>query len=186
MEAYDAAVQEGRTNPCAYVQSLGLKGFYRSCIYKWKKTRQQDSWTVMRAASPRLAKKYRELPDVLRNLLGKQRKFIQRASNASGSATCILPAAFQDMVASAVVERIDLGEEVDFNYVVALLEVAIEQWNLCVKSMKEEMESPHAILEGIEHRGNFEPEDLDTAVNDMRAQSQMLREIALPPTSNAF
>lgn len=102
MEAYDAAVQEGRTNPCAYVQSLGLKGFYRSCIYKWKKTRQQDSWTVMRAASPRLAKKYRELPDVLRNLLGKQRKFIQRASNASGSATCILPAAFQDMVASAV------------------------------------------------------------------------------------
>lgn len=74
----------------------------------------------------------------------------------------------------------------DFNYVVALLEVAIEQWNLCVKSMKEEMESPHAILEGIEHRGNFEPEDLDTAVNDMRAQSQMLREIALPPTSNAF
>ncbi|CAL1171482.1 unnamed protein product [Cladocopium goreaui] len=183
MVRFEQAVSDGDDKPAKAVEEM--KGYYRSCVYKWRKTRRQDSWTIICAASPRLAKKFRELPDCIRSFLGKSRKFPNRASAVDESSTCILPVPFQDLVAAMIVERIDVGEEVDFHYVSSLLEAAIEQWNECVGILKKELESPEAILKEIDAGEATSERDWEAGIEKIRAQTQMLRTISLSKSDGA-
>ena len=183
MVRFEQAVSDGDDKPAKAMEEM--KGYYRSCVYKWRKTRRQDSWTIICAASPRLAKKFRELPDCIRSFLGKSRKFPNRASAVDESSTCILPVPFQDLVAAMIVERIDVGEEVDFHYVSSLLEVAIEQWNECVGILKKELESPEAILKEIDAGEATSERDWEAGIEKIRAQTQMLRTISLSKSDGA-
>lgn len=81
----------------------GMKGFYRCCMYKWKAQRQKDSWSLICQASPVLAKKWKELPDVIRKFLGKKSKFTHRTVEGQPSTTSIIPQALVDVVAESVV-----------------------------------------------------------------------------------
>lgn len=107
MVAFDAAVQDGNPQPARRVASLKLKGYYPSCVYKWKHARKRDSWSVICAASPKLAKRFRELPDSIRQFLGKPQKFSSRAAanSESSGATSILPEPFRNMIAEIIVPR---------------------------------------------------------------------------------
>jgi hypothetical protein len=85
-----------------------------------------------------------------------------------------------------IVERIDVGEEVDFHYVSSLLEVAIEQWNECVGILKKELESPEAILKEIDAGEATSERDLEAGIEKIRAQTQMLRTISLSKSDGAY
>lgn len=84
------------------------------------------------------------------------------------------------------VERIDLGEEVDHAYVSSLLEAAIQEWNSCVRALKSELESPEAILKKLEDSGAVEDGEVEETINKVRAETAMLREIALKPSDANF
>ena len=76
MKAYDAAVGRGSKTPCKDIEQM--KGYYRCCVFKWKKQRKLDNWPLITAACPAIAKKHRELPNILRKFMGKDLKFASR------------------------------------------------------------------------------------------------------------
>eukprot|EP00438_Fugacium_kawagutii_P036377 Skav223643 [mRNA] locus=scaffold46:608748:609365:- [translate_table: standard] len=188
MRAYHQVVADGVKKPAKAVADKNLKGYYHSCMYKWKRQRREDSWDVICAASPRLAKKYRELPNVIRNFLGKAKKFQSRtpADDVSKTKTSILPLPFQEMVGEVVLERLEWGEEMDFHFVSSLMATAIEQWNVCVQSVREELMSPQAILQHIEEQGITEQKDIEAALESIQEQTSSLKEISLKPADGEF
>lgn len=102
MKAYDKAVADRSVrNPAQAVSEM--KGFYRCCIYKWKKQRVRDQWTLLCSTCPRLMKKAKEVPNVMRDILKMDKKFTFRKGKGSEeTGTCILPAVFERVVADCV------------------------------------------------------------------------------------
>lgn len=103
MKAYDDAVESGSRTPAKDVEHM--RGYYRCCIWKWKKQRKMENWSLVAAASPRLAKKHSELPDILRKFMGLKCKFKSRKpAHASSECqhTSILPPALTDVVGAMV------------------------------------------------------------------------------------
>lgn len=104
MKAYDRAMEEGDPRPAHTVAKLKLKGFYPCCIYKWKKLRSRDSWSLLCAACPSIAQKHHELPNILRSFMGRKGKFQTRTpSTGSDDYTSILPDSFTEIVHATVV-----------------------------------------------------------------------------------
>lgn len=97
MRAYDEAVDKKIHNPAEYVKSLNLKGFFRCCIYKWKKSRVQQQWTLICQAAPKLAKRFKEVPNCLRKMIGLGVKFNIRTKQDGASST--LPVGFENVIA---------------------------------------------------------------------------------------
>lgn len=108
MKKYDEALAQHKPNPCAYVESLGLKGFYRCCMFKWQKKRVTDRWGDICRIAPKIAQKYREVPDIIKQFLGKPKKFAARNNSNSEDpdSTCIFPHHFQQLVGEAVAAQL--------------------------------------------------------------------------------
>lgn len=103
MRAYDKAKADGVQNPCQHVASLRLRGFFRCCMCRWKRARQEDQWGLLCDASPRLAKTYREVPNVLREIMGRKLKFGHRSSATEEGSAAILPVDFERAISDCVV-----------------------------------------------------------------------------------
>ena len=103
MQAFDKAKADPNIDqPYKYVQDQKLRGWYRCCVYKWKNTRKRDHWTLLCTASAKLAKTYKELPNVLRKMLGHEMKFSRRTSGVDPASTCTLPSTLLNEVSSMV------------------------------------------------------------------------------------
>ena len=103
MAAYEKAKKDASIkHPMKHVAGLGLKGFYRCCVYKWAKARASQQWSLLCSAAPKLCQKYKEVPDSLRKLVGAKLKFQTRAS-AKGQGSTVLPAALISTVSDYVV-----------------------------------------------------------------------------------
>ncbi|CAK9003637.1 Malate dehydrogenase 2 [Durusdinium trenchii] len=135
MRAYDEAVDKKIHNPAEYVKSLNLKGFFRCCIYKWKKSRVQQQWTLICQAAPKLAKRFKEVPNCLRKMIGLGVKFNIRTKQDGASST--LPVGFENVIADYAAERISLGEEVTNRFIKNTLAIGIDQWNHAVSMVHE-------------------------------------------------
>ena len=107
MKAYDKAVEEKHPTPSKHVEGLRLKGWYRCCYPKWRKVRDKHNWPLICRAAPKLAKRYRECPDVIKEFLGQPKKFLARCKSSEGT-TSILPMQFQTTVANSVAARLRL------------------------------------------------------------------------------
>ena len=103
MKKYDELREQGVKNPCAEIQKLNLKAYFRCCVYKWQKVRKQEMWPTICAVSPRLAKQCKEVPNHLRRMLGLKDKFTKRATSRMPDSTTILPTALETAVAELVV-----------------------------------------------------------------------------------
>ena len=103
MKAYDKAKEDKAPNPCRWVEEQNLPGYYRCCFYKWKKERQQHHWSLLCSSAPKMMKRCKEVPNLLKDMLGLKKKFCQRAAKESPDMTSILPAAFERVVADCVV-----------------------------------------------------------------------------------
>lgn len=103
MQAFDKAKADPNIDqPYKYVQDQKPRGWYRCCVYKWKNTRKRDHWTLLCTASAKLAKTYKELPNVLRKMLGHEMKFSRRTSGVDPASTCTLPSTLLNEVSSMV------------------------------------------------------------------------------------
>lgn len=85
-------------NPQLYVENLKLPGYYRCCLYKWKKSREMQQWTVLCSTAPRLMQRCKEVPNNLRKVLGLPKKFLQRRSTESNELSAIMPSALETAV----------------------------------------------------------------------------------------
>ena len=103
MKAYDDAKASGDKNPAKAVAHL--PGYYRCCMYKWKKQRKTQQWSLLCAVAPKLARKHHEMPDCLRTILKEAGKFGQRTPQGGDSEkeTNILPPEFTQIVSDTVV-----------------------------------------------------------------------------------
>lgn len=103
MKAYDRAKSDPNIrNPCKYVEGLQLKGFFRCCIFRWKRPRKENRWTLLCEACPALAKVYREVPNVLRKILGKEVKLRTRKKGDGDQCSSILPADFEKAITDTI------------------------------------------------------------------------------------
>ena len=102
MAAYEKAKLEKVKNPAKHVASLGLRGHYRCCMYKWAKPRLAQNWPLLCKAAPQIAKKFKEIPDVLRKFMGLKGKFRARlSSNETGQKT--IPSSLMSVVSDCAV-----------------------------------------------------------------------------------
>ena len=107
MQKYDEAMEKGVKCVDKYLKSLKLKAWYRCCQYKWKKPRKEEMWTTICLVAPKIAKRYKEVPDVVKGFLLKPKKFHARASKGGpeGSST-IIPAEFRHILGAAIVAQL--------------------------------------------------------------------------------
>ena len=106
LQAYDDARKNPEIScPAKHVEQMGLKGFYRSCIYKWQKQRVSQKWDLLMAVAPKVANTWKETPNKIRALLGHKLKFDARASRNDNSSTSMVPASLQEIVAQTVVPQ---------------------------------------------------------------------------------
>ena len=101
MEAYDKAKEAGNKSPAKAVSHM--KGYFRSCMYKWAKARARENWSLICRAHPRLAKRHRELPDLLRKFMGQTKRVKSRAAEPNSEYTEVVPPEFEEMVCQALV-----------------------------------------------------------------------------------
>lgn len=102
MQKYFEAKNNGEKFPCKAISHM--RGYYRCCVFKWAKRRIKEHWEVFCKASPKMAKRFKECPDILRNFLGNPKKFQSRClKQAEPGTTCILPQHFVDLVGESVV-----------------------------------------------------------------------------------
>ena len=101
MASYEKAKEAGDPSPAKSVERM--RGYYRCCMYKWAKSRRKENWPLICRACPRIAKKNKELPDILRKFMGVQSKFKSRAPTRDQCEyTNILPPEFEEIVAESV------------------------------------------------------------------------------------
>ena len=103
MQAYDEAKLRGDPQPGKVIKNM--PGYYRCCVYKWKKVRVKDEWALVCRACPRIASANKELPDVLRRFMGRTTKYKSRRPNAvptESSYTNLLPAEFEAVLSDAI------------------------------------------------------------------------------------
>jgi len=106
MVAYAEAKQNGHKQPAKVVAKQGFPAYYHGCIFKWKKIRERDQWPTVVAVAPKLAKKHKEVPDFIRQMLKQPTKFHSRvASKGDDGSTCILPPTFVELVSAHTVTR---------------------------------------------------------------------------------
>ncbi|CAK9101123.1 unnamed protein product, partial [Durusdinium trenchii] len=101
--SFKKEVYETMLNTNGLAQSIGFKGYYRCCLYKWKKQRASQMWDLIAQSSPRVAQRRKEVPNGVRLAMGKALKFGTRAKANDSGATTIVPAELQELVAETVV-----------------------------------------------------------------------------------
>lgn len=107
MQAYDEAKADPKIkNPCSHVEKMKLPGFFRCCIFRWKKPREDQKWTLLCHACPHLAKRYKEPPNILRRIIGHEVKCKHRLTEDGG--TSCLPPEFESAITSCVVPRTEV------------------------------------------------------------------------------
>ena len=116
MAAYDEAKSIGMPRPAAHVESLKLKGYYRCCFYKWQRVRRNEHWTLICSSNPALAKKYRELPNSLRSMVGRRLKFRGR-SGTEPTTTVSIPKHLEDTIVECVVSWQGIGDTHTHRYI---------------------------------------------------------------------
>lgn len=108
MRAYEKAKSDPDIkNPCEHVASLKMPGYFRCCIFRWKKPRENFKWSLLCDAAPKLAKAHKEVPNVLRQILGKKMKLSFRTSTGSdgqldSSSTSMLPPDFENAITDCI------------------------------------------------------------------------------------
>ncbi len=86
------------------------------------------------------------------------------------------------------VERIDLGEDVDYDYVSSAIDAGVELWNECVDKVKQKFENPETILEGMKQLSGPEVthEQLNMALENAQEHAMSLQKINLKAEHGMF
>lgn len=111
MCAYDEAKKKGIPNTLKYVADQKLRAHYRCCVFKWAGPREAQKWSLICRVSPRIAKKFKEVPNCLRTMLGMKVKFESRASCIDPDYTSLLPVAFENVVTDYVASWRTFGNQ---------------------------------------------------------------------------
>ena len=103
MKAYDRAKSDPHIqNPCKHVEGLQMKGFFRCCMFRWKNARKESRWSLLCEACPGLAKACREVPNVLRKIIGKEVKLKTRCRADGDQGSAILPPDFEKAITDTI------------------------------------------------------------------------------------
>lgn len=103
MSAYDKAKADNMKNPAKHVENLQMRGWYRCCLYKWKRARTAQKWPLLCKAAPQLARKFKEVPDVLRSFMNMKCKFRARKASVAENSSALIPSELMSVVADTVV-----------------------------------------------------------------------------------
>eukprot|EP00435_Cladocopium_sp_Y103_P036512 s2993_g9.t1 len=77
-------------------------------------------------------------------------------------------------------ERLQLGEEVSFHYVVDVLKIAIEQWNHIIEQIKPQLEKPETLLPLLEASFQEGGADHDNLQQKFEETQRFLQQVLLP------
>ena len=133
MRTYLEAVEKGVKNPAKTVKNMN--GYFKGCVYpsKWGNARKKQKWDIFTAAAPQICQTCKELPDSFRRILKWKARQSNRTSRTTPFAQRLhLPAPLQAVIDEMVVERLDLGEEVQIPFVKSCMLLAMETWNTVV------------------------------------------------------
>lgn len=137
---YDAAKAAGVTNLHKHMKNKNMPGWFRSCTAetKWGKQRRLQQWSLLCVTAPKLARKFKEPPNSLRQILGLKSKH-SHWHNRTTLALKSIPQALQQVIDEIICERIELGEEVQMPFCKGAVEFAISLWNEAVEHFRDNM-----------------------------------------------
>lgn len=86
------------------------------------------------------------------------------------------------------VERLQLGEEVDYDYVAGALSSSVELWNQCVGSVREKLSNPETVLAEMNKlSGRYCGEtNFQEVLASIKKQLETLKTISLKPSDEGF
>ena len=123
------------------LQKKMFKHQFQGCLAesKWMGARKAQNWDAMVLYAPKMAKKMREVPNVLREVLGMDKKKYSRSKFPQASKLRNLPTALMLAAEDLLIQRMELGEVVNYQYVSGIVDLLSETWNQKVAELKEEV-----------------------------------------------
>lgn len=117
-----------------------MLGYFKGCLSdsKWGKIREKFQWTAICSNAPRIAKKMKEVPNTLRQVLGLSAVKGPHIRIATKMLVSI-PPELESVVEEMVVERINLGEEVQMVFVKNAILLCTDLWNKAVRQARSEI-----------------------------------------------
>lgn len=188
-EAYEKAVQDGVQKPIAHVAQLGLPGYFPGCLYasKWGTVRESQNWSLLCKTAPALCKKHKELPNSLRRIM--MIEAVKHGNSTGTEARTHLPMPLQEVVDELVLQRIELGEEVNMAYVKNTIHFAVEIWNEVVVSIKDSFQKKQMdlIKRDDEKLAGMTPAELEQHCDALVSEGEkMLEPICLKQSEGAI
>lgn len=84
-------------------------------------------------------------------------------------------------------ERIELGEEVGFDYVKDVLKVAIQQWNHATEQLIAKASDPESLLSKLDQQDTETEESIRRSLEELYANAtESLQIIDIKPSESAF
>ena len=142
IKEYERLQAAGVTSPEKHMlESKMFKYQFQGCLAqsKWMGSRKAQHWDDMVLHAPRIAKKMREVPNVLREVMGIKTMKHSRSKFPRVGARHSLPMPLMLAVEDLLIQRMELGEHVDNNYVSGIVDLLSDTWNMKIAELKEEM-----------------------------------------------
>ena len=134
-------------NPEKYMlQEKLFKWQFQGCMAdsKWGASRKRHCWDAVCEYAPKVAKRVREVPNVLREALGIATLKHTRSRFPVRGKLHTLPTPLMLAVESLLLQRMELGEALDYRYVSGVVDLLTETWNTKVVELKEEVRQLNA------------------------------------------
>lgn len=145
---HDRLVKAGTVkNPEKYMlQNKLFKWQFQGCMAesKWGGSRKRHCWDAVCEHAPKVAKRVREVPNVLRDALGIATLKHSRSRFPAYGKLHTIPTPLMLAVEDLLLQRMELGEAIDFRYVSGIVDILTETWNAKVMELKEEVRQLNA------------------------------------------
>ena len=142
IKKYEELLAKGEVCPeKIMLQKKMFKHQFQGCLAesKWMGARKAQNWDAMVLYAPKMAKKMREVPNVLREVLGMDKKKYSRSKFPQASKLRNLPTALMLAAEDLLIQRMELGEVVNYQYLSGIVDLLSETWNQKVAELKEEV-----------------------------------------------
>ena len=126
IKKYEELVAQGVAMPeKLMLQKKMFKHQFQGCLAesKWMGARKCQNWDAMILHAPKMAKKMREVPNVLRQVLGMDKRKYARSKYPDAGNLRALPTALMLAAEDLLIQRMELGEVVNYQYVSGIVDL---------------------------------------------------------------
>lgn len=116
-------------------------GAYQGCFSKshWGGQRKTQRWDLLMQHAPKIAKKHSEVPNYLRSILNIDKMKWNGGKFSEKEGLHTVPPPLAAALESLIMDRLEVGEEITFDFVEQTLRLLVKIWNEKISELEREV-----------------------------------------------